>query len=153
MQPPPADPPHSHALLNRLIPLILRSPLHSLLSRNLMLVTFTGRRSGRRFTIPVTYLERDEAILVFSNQRWWKNLRGGAPVTLRLRGRELSGRAEPIEDATTVAREVRAFLARKGRRAAALINLRLDPAREPTEAEIADSARGHIVVSIVPTRP
>lgn len=36
--------PHSHVILNRIIPLVLRSPLHGMLSRNLMLLTFRGAR-------------------------------------------------------------------------------------------------------------
>jgi len=34
---------------------ILRSPLHVLLSRNTLLITFKGRRSGKQFTTPVNY--------------------------------------------------------------------------------------------------
>lgn len=78
--------PHSHILLNHIIPLVLRSPLHGLLSKNLLLLTYTGRKSGTQYMIPVTYFEDGGTILVFSNQRWWRNLRGGVPVTLRLRG-------------------------------------------------------------------
>jgi hypothetical protein len=140
--------PHSHVLLNHVITMILRSPLHGLLSQNLMLISLTGRRTGRRYTFPVTYLTRDNGIIVFSNQRWWKNLRGGAAVTLRLQGREVAAFARPVEEAATVAREARLFLQQKGVRAAAMINLRLDRRRQPTDAEIADSTRGHVVVDI-----
>lgn len=83
------------AIMNRLIGLVLRSPLHGVLSNNLMLLTFTGRTSGQQFTTPVTYTRDGNQLTVFSSNPWWKNLRGGALVTLRIKGRRLQGVAEP----------------------------------------------------------
>ena len=40
-------------LLNPLLAALLRSPLHRLASKNLMLLTVTGRKSGRTYTLPV----------------------------------------------------------------------------------------------------
>ncbi len=142
--------PHSHVILNRVIPLVLRSPLHGLLSKNLMLLTYTGRKSGRRYTIPVSYFMPGdgEAIRVFSNQRWWRNLRGGASVTLRLRGSDVDAVAEVIEERETVAREVASFLAAKGAKAAPMINLPLTEKDAPTEARIAIASRDHVVIYI-----
>lgn len=100
----------------------------------------------------MTYLPSDGMILVFSNQRRWKNRRGGAAVTLRLRGRDVPGIAGPVEDAATVAREVQTFLARKGASAARTIDVQLDPKREPTGTEIVERTRGHVVLYITPDR-
>lgn len=47
--------PHSHVLLNRIIPVILRSPVHGRLSKHLMRITYTGPKTERRYTIPVSY--------------------------------------------------------------------------------------------------
>lgn len=76
------------AIINPAMRLLLHSPLHRLMSRSLMLITFTGRRSGRRYTTPVRYLRIGTTIKCFTSQegQWWKNLRGGADVILRLEG-------------------------------------------------------------------
>src|SRR5262245_25017771 len=61
---------------------LLRSPLHGLLSSQVMLITVTGSVTGTRYTFPVNYV-RDSGDLVVSSRvdrRWWRNLRGGAPV-------------------------------------------------------------------------
>jgi len=149
---PPIDPidtrPHDHALFNRVIPHILRSPLHRLLSGKLMLITFVGRKTGRVYTIPVTYLQTGATILVFSDQRWWRNLRSGTPVTLLLRGRAVRGLAVPVEDGETVAREVARFLSRKGRRAASMINVRLAPGADLSPATLAAATRRHVAIRI-----
>ncbi len=64
-----------------------------------MLITFTGRKSGRTFTTPVRYVETDGIIRCFtsSDNMWWRNLRGGAEVVLRVRGKDLAYQATAIE--------------------------------------------------------
>ena len=98
----------NHTLVNPVVRGILRSPLHRLLSGSLMLVTFTGRRSGRRRTNPVGYARDGEALIVLvgwpERKSWWRNLRGGAPVTVVVRGRPLAGRAEVVTGADDPAR-------------------------------------------------
>jgi F420H(2)-dependent quinone reductase len=87
-----------NGFINPLVRLLIRSPLHPLVSRRIALITFTGRRSGRRYTIPVGY-QLDGArltITVGSPERkvWWRNLSGsGAPVELVVGGQPRSGRA------------------------------------------------------------
>lgn len=80
---------------NRAIALLLRSPLHPLVSRRLTLITVTGRRSGVRHTLPVAYSESEQRLTIPvmwpERKLWWRNLRGGAPVWLRLRGTERTG--------------------------------------------------------------
>ncbi|HXR29258.1 MAG TPA: nitroreductase/quinone reductase family protein [Solirubrobacteraceae bacterium] len=87
---------------NRVVGLLLRSPLHPLVSRGLTLITVTGRRTGREHTFPVGYKEDGEnlTIPVMWPQRkvWWRNLRGGAPVRLHLRGADRTGQAHARED-------------------------------------------------------
>ena len=86
--------------LNPLIAAILRSPLHGLLSPGLMLVTVTGRRSGRRYTFPVGYQREGQTLTIMVSEAprksWWRNYREPGPVALRLRGREVEGEAEVV---------------------------------------------------------
>lgn len=79
---------------------LLRSPFHRLASGSLLLITYRGRRSGRRFTIPVMYAEREGTLTIFvghpERKTWWRNLRDGAEVEVRLRGRRLRGQATVV---------------------------------------------------------
>jgi hypothetical protein len=83
---------------------ILHSPLHRLLSRNLMLITVTGRKNRQTITVPVAYQQHDREVRIVSERadRWWRNLRGGAPVMLHLQGREVEGKASVIEEVDKV---------------------------------------------------
>jgi hypothetical protein len=93
------DPHTPFAVVNRtvnpVVRAVLRSPAHGLLSGRLMLLTVTGRRSGRAFTIPVGYHQEGDRLRVNlewpERKRWWHNLRGGAPVTVGLRGTTRTG--------------------------------------------------------------
>jgi deazaflavin-dependent oxidoreductase (nitroreductase family) len=80
-------------LYNPVVASILRSPLHGLMSKSVMLLTYRGRRSGRSITTPISYVQDGEDLLAVASRdhAWWKNLRGGAPVRVRLRGRQLEG--------------------------------------------------------------
>jgi deazaflavin-dependent oxidoreductase (nitroreductase family) len=85
-------------LMNKTMKLVLRSPMHGMISKYLMLITFTGLKSGRTYTTPVSYSQHDDQVTIFTHANWWKNLRSGAPVSMRIRGRELQGIAEPVAD-------------------------------------------------------
>jgi deazaflavin-dependent oxidoreductase (nitroreductase family) len=98
-------------MLNKTMKLLLRSPLHGVISKYLLLITFTGRKSGKTYTTPVSYAQEDGQVTIFTHANWWKNLRGGAPVSLRLRGRDVQGLAEPFaEDKQEIAEALAAHL-------------------------------------------
>ena len=79
----------------------LRSPLHGLLSGSTLLITVTGRKSGKRITLPVNYSRQGATITIISqrDRTWWRNICGeGCMVTLRLKGKELKARGSVIQD-------------------------------------------------------
>ncbi len=90
-------------VVNSAMRFILRSPMHGMVSSSILLITFTGRKSGKTYSTPVSYSQRDDEVTVFTHAAWWKNLRGETPVTLRIRGRDLQGLPEPVEDKQAIA--------------------------------------------------
>ncbi len=135
-------------VLNPLFTLILRSPLHGLLSGRLMLLTFTGRKSGKRYTIPVGYGQVDNTLLLGTEARWKHNLRGGAPIGVRLRGRERGGVAEVIDDEAGMQEHFRAMLAVAPDYGRA-INVRLDRDGKPNPDDLARVRQeGHVGIRI-----
>ena len=53
---------------NSFIAWLLRSPLHGLLSGNTLLITVTGRKTGRPITTPVNYVRDGDRLWVISNR-------------------------------------------------------------------------------------
>ena len=69
-----------------------------LMSRNITMLTYTGRHSGRTFSIPVAYRRSGDQIEITPNlpdaKTWWRNFLGdGAPMTLSLDGAQRPGHA------------------------------------------------------------
>lgn len=98
-------------LINPLMKLLLKSPLHGLASKNTMLITFVGRRSGKRYTTPVGYIWDGDTVICFTQSPWWKNLRGGPEVSLRIQGRNRRGISEVVsKDVPRIAEGIHKFL-------------------------------------------
>jgi len=92
---------------NTVVRALLRSPAHRILSGRVLLLTYTGRRTGEPHTIPVQYV-RDGAALVVTvgwpeRKVWWRSLGGqGARVSLTVAGRRCEALAEVRESADGV---------------------------------------------------
>jgi hypothetical protein len=73
---------------NPLVMALLRSRFHGLASKALLVVSWSGRKTGRRFSIPTGY-QRDagDVIVLLSKpgeKTWWKNFRSPWPADLLL---------------------------------------------------------------------
>ena len=90
---------------NPVVRAVLSSPLHPLLSRGLALITVTGRRSGHRYTFPVGYRQEGDRVIVGvgwpDRKRWWRNLKDGDRVEIRIRGHRRAGQAQARGDERT----------------------------------------------------
>jgi len=135
---------------NDFVKFILRTPLHGLFSKSTMLITLTGRKSGRKVTTPVSYYYSDEKTLwVISSRdrKWWRNATGGADVTLRLRGKDMPARAEAILDESAVAVQLKDYIARFPK-IAKYINVPLDDDGNPLESDLAREAAKRLFVRV-----
>ena len=126
---------------NPLVTWLLRSPFHRLLDGSILLLTYTGRKSGRAFTLPINYRQFGDRLRLISRQDkpWWKNVRGGAPVQLWLRGQPVAGTATVLSlDDTARLAAIRAVyqgipdaVALKTLPQAVVVEINLTPALEP----------------------
>jgi deazaflavin-dependent oxidoreductase (nitroreductase family) len=132
---------------NTLMVWLLRSPLHGLLSGNTMVINYTGRKSGKAYRLPVSYLRLDDTLLTisFKNRTWWRNLRGGASVTVHLQGKDVSARAEVVEDDQAVVDGLRAFIG-KSQPAARMLGVNLDESRQPEPESLHQAAKLRVIV-------
>jgi deazaflavin-dependent oxidoreductase (nitroreductase family) len=134
--------------VNSAMKLVLRSPVHGMVSKSLLLITFTGRKSGKAYTTPVSYSQYDDLVYVFSHNTWWKNLRGGAPVTLLIRGRELQGLAKPVAgDKQAIAAGLMAHL-RKVPSDARYYGVTFDDHHNPRAEEVDQAAQTVVMIRI-----
>ena len=113
-----------------------------------MLVTFSGRKSGKAFTVPTNYVRDDDKLLVTSlcARTWWRNLRGGAPVTVRLQGRDYS-EGKAIEDLDAVTEGLRAYFHRVPQWAK-YSSVTLDANGEPNIESVRHVTKDKVIVEI-----
>ncbi len=74
-----------------------------LVGRSIVILTYTGRRSGRTFSTPVAYRRTGDditiAVAMPEAKNWWRNFLGtGGPLTLRLNGTDHTGHAVARRD-------------------------------------------------------
>ena len=146
----PPLPETAYRFVNPLFEALLRSPLHFLVSDRLLLIAFTGRRSGREFTTPVAYDREGETLAITSttDSDWWRNLRGGQPVTVHLQGERRRAIAELTEDTETVAQYLRRYIERNGTENTGVVGVRIEDGHTPTLDELRQAAEDIVVVRV-----
>jgi hypothetical protein len=138
---------------NPLVRMLLGSPLHRVIDDSFLVLHLTGRKTGRRYDIPVGYVDMEGRLIVVTVARWRVNLRGGADVEVTLRGCLRPMRALLDEDPATVAVSYQAVIDRIGqKKARRQLGFSLPGGRAPTVLELKDAAGeyGWSVITLTP---
>ena len=149
-----------YAALNGPMRAFLRSPLHGIASKNLCILRYAGRRSGRAFETPLSYVQTGDTVRLLSSHetRWWTNflpeieepsaLPGkdeGYPVEVEIGRVVRPGRAITLRRDSAYFRDgVRGFLTALPRDAV-VYGIKLDGDRRPLEQDI-EGAASHVVL-------
>jgi hypothetical protein len=91
-------------ILNVPMRLILSLHISTPLGKRLMLVYLTGRKSGKQYKQPISYVEDGDTLLTPGGGRWKLNLVDGRPEHVRLNGQDVSLRPELVRDPDEVER-------------------------------------------------
>ena len=136
---------------NGIITWVLRSPLHIFASNTMILIRYQGRKSGKTYIIPVNYFtinDQESEVLIstsFRQRKWWRNLGGGAPVSIYLQGRTLSAIAEVIEDDEGVASNLEKLFS-KSPKIAHYMGVHLSPDGQPIDLEVKKAASSRVII-------
>ncbi len=92
------------AAVNRVVAPLLSAPvIGDKLGTTMTVLTYTGRKSGKEFSLPVMYRRSGDDVVVGvampDKKNWWRNFTGdGAPITVTLDGSERHGHAVSRRD-------------------------------------------------------
>ena len=128
---------------------LLKSPLHGMISKGVMLVSVTGCKSGKIISTPTNYLRDGDTLWVISwrERMWWRNLRGGAKVRVLLAGKSVEGRGQVVEEETSVAKSLFEYY-QKIPQYAKYVQIGLDVTGLPISADCERAAQKMVVVRI-----
>jgi hypothetical protein len=120
---------------------LLKSPLHALLSRRLMLLSYVGGKTGRKYSFAIGYFPWDNGdVLALSSAHWPKSITSANDIQVLIKRRWL--RAEPtvIRHDDQKADILGEFARRNGPKAAKGLMLRLPADRQPDRQELLAAA-------------
>lgn len=124
-------------LLNPVLLGLLRTPLGGPIGRSVLVLRFSGRRTGRRYEVPATAHRWDDGLMVLTGARWRLNFRGGRDVDVVFEGRTTPMRGVLVEYARTVAETYAKRFEELGlEQAQRRLGLKVNVGRLPTVAEL-----------------
>ena len=90
-------------IVNPAMKLLLHTPFAGPARNQLMVVNFTGRKSGRHYSIPLSAHLIDGDLYAMTGESWKYNFRDGATATVLHDGKTTTMRGEVIADKSLVA--------------------------------------------------
>jgi hypothetical protein len=133
---------------NPVLRLLLRSPLGGPM-RNFMVLRFFGRKTGRRYDVPVVAHRLGDELYSLTDARWRNNFRGGADVEVTLDGHVARMSGQLIEDPESVAPLYARSIDQFGvKRAPRMLGLKIHTPGTPTTEALAEAARRYHLSAI-----
>jgi deazaflavin-dependent oxidoreductase (nitroreductase family) len=115
---------------------LLRVPLLSRSVGNYLITLYVvGRKSGKRYTVPVAYTLHEGTVLIGTPFGWGRNLRTGVPVEVRFKGRRRLADVSVLTDEDSVVRDY-AVMARDNRNFARFNKISFDQRGNPDPADL-----------------
>lgn len=140
-------------LVNPMLSFLLRSPLSGPLGKQLMVLRFTGRKTGRQFSIPLSAHVIDNVLYALTDAGWKHNFRDGATAQVVYDGATTAMNGELILDRATVSELcVRCAQAYGVKRAQRMMGLKFRDQRIPTREEFAEAV-GRLQLAAVRLTP
>jgi hypothetical protein len=133
---PRARPLRLQGLVNRIVRGALRTPLVSRLAGTRLLTVYVvGRKSGKRYSVPMTYTLYEGDLLICTSSGWGRNLRTGVPVAIRLKGRRRLADVRVLTEEDDVV-DAYGFMARDNHAFANFNSIGFDPGGNPVPADL-----------------
>ncbi len=124
------------SLVNRILRGLLSTPLLSrAIGKRLVTLYVVGRKSGRRYVLPVAYVRDGDALLIGTPFGWVRNLRTGEQMTVRFKGKRRVASVQVYADEPDVVEKF-AKMAGENRQFASFNRIGLDAAGNPDPLDL-----------------
>jgi len=118
------------------------------LSNGMMLITVTGRKTGTKYTTPVGYYSENGYLWIITSRdrTWWRNVQGGAAVSLLLKRQPVAAFADTELDQACVEARLHEYI-RHVPQAARPMHIRVEN-EKPNAEDIARTAKDRLFVRL-----
>jgi hypothetical protein len=90
-------------VVNPILRFLLSTPVMGAARKEMMVVSFNGRKTGHRYTIPLSAHRIDNDLYAMTGSPWQRNFRDGAAAEVACDGKTTTMRGELIADHSAVA--------------------------------------------------
>jgi hypothetical protein len=146
----PSHPPDALLrVINPVMRWLLRSPLGGPARKQIMVLGFKGRKTGRSYEIPVTAHRIGDDLYALTGATWRLNFRGGADAAVYLDGRTTEMRGELVDNPEEAAPVYARRIAEVGvQRAPRAMGVKVNTPEPPTAEAIVPAARHYRLAAI-----
>jgi hypothetical protein len=121
---------------------LLRSPAGGPLRKQFMVLRFFGRKTGRRYDVPVVAHRLDGGLYALTDAPWRNNFRDGADVEVTLDGHVTRMRGQLVDDPEAVASLYARAIDHVGaKRAQRMLGLKVHTTGTPATEALAEAAQ------------
>lgn len=132
---------------------VLGLPVGTPLGGGLMLAFIIGRKSGKTYRQPVSYVRDGDVLLTPGGGKWKLNLKADVPVRIRLRGKDITATPELVSDVDEIGKLL-VVMAAANPRSASFIGIARGPDGQFDRAGLANAVRyGFRIVRWHPDAP
>jgi hypothetical protein len=136
-------------VVNPVLRFLLRTPVAGAARKQLMVLSFTGRKTGRRYAVPVTAHRIDNDLLALTGAPWMRNFRDGATAEVLHDGKTTTMHGELIQDRSVVADLYRRCSESYGVKGAQrMIGLKFRDPRIPTLEEFTEAVEQNQLAAV-----
>jgi hypothetical protein len=136
-------------MVNPILRRLLRTPLAGSARNQFMDVSFTGRKSGKHYSIPVSAHRIDGTLYALTSSAWKNNFRDGATADIHLAGETTAMRGELVTDPAVVADLAHRLASAYGpKRAQRMMGLKFRDNQTPTLEQFTDAVQRERIAAV-----
>ena len=135
-------------IVNPLVVLIARSPIHLLVSTQILVTQFNGRKSGKQYRVPVSFYKNENTYtcVTLRSNLWWKNLIDLERADVWLKGKPVNVNVELEYQSDEIVKSKLWHLVSGNAIDAFFAKVKLNKDGSPDEKSLDDAAKLHAVL-------
>jgi hypothetical protein len=142
--------------INGVLASILRSRFHGIASKENLLISYRGRRTGLVRELPVRYVSGVHGYVVCVGRpeakRWWRNFTEPWPLTVVVRGRSIAAMGQVVEGESDDGTGLAAAYFARYRGSARHHCLRIRKGEQARREDVRRAATGLLFLAVTPDR-